>query len=67
MSDTSEPGVFFFSPSFNKICPDRQLTYQKFAKLVRIPALTVLKKLANPVRFESRRWSEILLAYFPGS
>ena len=47
MSDTSEPGVFFFSPSFNKICPDRQLTYQKFAKLVRIPALTVLKKIGE--------------------
>ena len=46
--------------SFNKIYPDRQLTYPKFAKLVRIPTYADWKFLANPVRIEPSCWSKNL-------
>ena len=40
--------------SYPKICPDRQVTYPDFPKLVRIPALAGPQNPANPVRIAPR-------------
>ena len=40
--------IYYFM--LDKICPDKQLTYPKFVKLVRNMALAVFKNFANPVR-----------------
>jgi len=40
--------------SYPKICPDRQLTYPDFPKLVQIPALAAPQNPVNPVRIAPR-------------
>ena len=43
-----------YTISYLKICPDRQLTYPDFPKLVRIPALAAPQNTANSVRIAPR-------------